>query len=425
MAQPSALEPPRDLTLPHPGSTTARAVLSRAIGRLLADLREVLRAPNDDAAIRRDVAAFATTLGAIPDRQAALATLLRRPNTAALLRCARLPHADPALISELLATIVVELGALGALRGTVRLERAPRQVVSMIGQFALELPAGRGLLVDGEAIEVTGGPNARISFAEPPTTAGDVVVKRPFHTVDGSILLALEDNNPLSLVEAHPKKSGNRIDLGGRSPSDWCDSLRDALARIGRYLPDLRAEHDLYVQQFVPVGFDAEAHLSASYREAIGTIYLTLHPQPMTMTEAVIHEFSHNKLNALFEIDDVLSNAYAPLFKSPVRPDPRPLHGILLAVHAFIPVARLYEAMIAADDPLSHHPSFKGRFAKIVAGNHEGMEVLLAHAEPTPAGRALLDELARWDEHFCRQTVSRDASADIAARTPSTSDGDG
>jgi len=220
--------------------------------------------------------------------------------------------------------------------------------------------------------------------------------------VRGSISLALEDNNPLSMYEAHPNKSGNRIDLGGRDAGTWCESLGDALDRIGRYLPDLRAEHDLFVQQFVPVGYDAEAHLSASYREAIGTIYLTLHPQPMTMTEAVIHEFSHNKINALFEIDDVLHNAYFPLYKSPVRPDPRPLHGVLLAVHAFIPVARLYEAMREANDPLAQHPGFESRFKQIVAGNHEGIEVLAAHGQPTPAGRAVLDELIRWDQHFVR-----------------------
>jgi HEXXH motif-containing protein len=122
----------------------------------------------------------------------------------------------------------------------------------------------------------------------------------------------------------------------------------------------------------------------------------------MTMTEAVIHEFSHNKINALFEIDDVLENAFSPLFKSPVRPDPRPLHGVLLAVHAFIPVARLYEAMREANDPLSRNPSFAARFAKIVEGNHEGMEVLRAHAVPTELGRGVLDELDRWDRHFTR-----------------------
>lgn len=372
------IEPPVDLTLPLPDSTTARRVLSRAVGRLLGDLGDVLRRAVGPATLRADIAALVRIIGALPDRSAALSSVLRRANVAALVRCARAQDPiAPALVAELVATLALELEVLGAIPA-FRSATAPTRVVSQVGRF----------------VTTDGRPRAR----------DDAL----FPLVEGEIVLALADNNPLAMFDAHPGKSGNRIDLGGRSVTEWCTSLRDALARIERYLPDLRRELDLFVQQFVPVGVDADAHLSASYREAIGTIYLTLHPQAMTMTEAVIHEFSHNKLNALFEIDDVLINAYAPLFQSPVRPDPRPLHGILLAVHAFVPVARLYERMIDERDPLAESPRFRARFAQIVAGNREGMDVLRAHAEPTAAGRALLDELDRWDRHFVatRSTAS-------------------
>jgi HEXXH motif-containing protein len=365
---------PHDLTVPEAGSTTARTVLSRAIGRLFADLRDVLRRPVADPDLRRDIAALGAALQSIPDRQAALGSVLRRPNVGALVRCAR-NDGNPRLVAELVATIVVELAAIGALTQPVTLHAAPSRIVSLARLQVIE--AGRPLTVDAQLR----GRNA-------------------FETIDREVVLALEDNNPLSMLEAHPRKSGNRIDLGGKPAAEWCASLRDSLQRIDTYLPDLRAEIDLFVQQFVPVGWDEESHLSASYREAIGTIYLTLHPQPMTMTEAVIHEFSHNKLNALFELDDVLHNAFHPLFKSPVRPDPRPLHGVLLAVHAFVPVARLYERMREAGDPLATRSGFEQRFHDICAGNREGTQVLLENADPTPAGRALLDELARWNEHF-------------------------
>ena len=99
------------------------------------------------------------------------------------------------------------------------------------------------------------------------------------------------------------------------------------------------------LHEIIPVGYDAVRHLSASYREAVGTVYLTLHPSVMIMTEAVIHEFQHNKFNVSAYSADYLSNAFHPLYKSPVRPDPRPLWGILLAVHAFLPVAELYRRM--------------------------------------------------------------------------------
>ena len=46
----------------------------------------------------------------------------------------------------------------------------------------------------------------------------------------------------------------------------------------------------------VPLG-DLQKHLSASYREAIGTIYVTLHPNVMTMAEALVHDFGHARVN--------------------------------------------------------------------------------------------------------------------------------
>ncbi|MBK7398151.1 MAG: hypothetical protein IPJ34_18095 [Myxococcales bacterium] len=395
-----------DLTVPAAGSTTGREVLSHAVRRLVGDLSRILRQPTADPLLRADLAGLARAFAAMPDRAGALSAVLRRANVAVLVRCAR--DGDPALVPELVATLAVELAVLGALPAPVELRCLPPRLVSLAGRFALDLPAGATLVASSREIRV------RALTFDPRDPRG---VERPFVPVVGDVVLALADQNPLSMLEAHPNKAGNRIDLGGRSADEWCASLREALARIERHLPELRAEFDLHVQQLVPVGYDPEAHLSASYREAIGTIYLTLHPQPMTMTEALIHEFSHGKLNALFEVDEVLRNDPAAVYKSPVRPDPRPLHGVLLAAHAFVPVARLYEAMLAASDPLAAHPSFAQRFAQIVASNHEGISLLLAHADPTPAGRALLDELARWDAHYSA------SSAVIAARTPAVSPG--
>jgi len=171
---------------------------------------------------------------------------------------------------------------------------------------------------------------------------------------------------------------------------------------VGAHLPAFRAELEAVLQQVVPVGWDEERHLSASVQEAIGTIYLSLHPNPMTMAEAVIHEASHNKLAALFELDPVLENDRAEAYASPVRPDPRPLHGVLLAVHAFLPVAALHAAMIAAGTPGSEHPAFRQRFAKIVAGNREGAQVLRTHARPTTLGAELLAEIDALDRRFAQ-----------------------
>jgi len=178
---------------------------------------------------------------------------------------------------------------------------------------------------------------------------------------------------------------------GGRGPIVHV-SLRQTLALIRVGLPALYAEMELALHQIVPVGYDESRHLSASFRENLGTASPPLHPQPMTMVEAVVHEFSHNKLNALFEIDLVLHNAFDPLFASPVRPDPRPLHGVLLAVHAFLAVESLYRALRKLNHPVCKGPGFETRLDSIAAGNRAGLQTL-ENAEPTDAGARLLAEL--------------------------------
>jgi hypothetical protein len=357
------LPPPRDLTLPEPGSTTARDVLSRALGRLVRELRPTLRAHAVSAA--EDVAAFEGALAGLHD-PAPLVSLLRRPHVSALLRTLQGTPVGQgeALLVQLLATLAGDLAHLGAIK-PLTLRRRPPRIVS-------------------------------------PLTHPDA-----YRVVKDEIRLALVDNNPLAMIEAHPEKQGNAVDLGGRSVDEWLEALGGSLELVGTHLPELRGELGLFVQQIVPTGYYVDKHLSASYREAIGTVYLSLHPNPRTMAEALIHEFQHNKLNALFAIDEVLENAHGPLYASPVRPDRRPLHGVLLAVHAFVPVARLYERLLerAADGAASEELS--ARFAEVVRMNREGTGVLLAHARPTPVGGGLLGELARWDGHF--RSVARRA----------------
>jgi HEXXH motif-containing protein len=397
----------RDLTIPEPGSGTAKAVLSRAVGGLL---RELAGAPlHAPPGVRAEAAALSKLVrAAVKEAPGPLASALRRPTVGGLLRCLRiasLPRRDD-LFVEMTALLALELARTGSLPASVRLGRAPSRLLSLPGRFALHLPAdARGLVIENGRVTVErAGGVARVDLAAP-VTADGVVVERPYHLVAGDIALALADNSPLALVEAHPDKQGNALDLGGRAPSAWTEALSTALARIARHLPDLHREMQLFIAQVVPVGYDAEEHLSASYQEIIGSIYMTLHPGSMTLSEALIHEFSHNKLNALFELDDVLENAFAPLYASPVRPDPRPLHGVLLAVHAFLPVARLYERMIEAGDPLAQGAegaSFARRFAAVRRINHEGAELVLREGRPTAVGRGPLDEIRRWDAHYAR-----------------------
>ncbi len=308
-----------------------------------------------------------------------------------------------AIVGTLVATMGLELAFYGALASPLRIAPPPDRVLCLSGRFALRAPQGAAALVlDAQRARFDTPSGARDVALDALDMAHDLV-ERPYVAIRDNTVLALADDNPLAMDEAHPDKSGNALDLGGRPTEEWRDALGDALDLVGAHLPALRAEIDLFVHQLVPVGYDEQKHLSASYREAIGTVYLTLHPRLMTMAEALIHEHSHGKLNALFETDAVLENPPDAAYASPVRPDPRPLSGLLLAVHAFLPVARLYERMREADHPLAHRPDFEARFREIVESNHEAAEVLREHARPTALGALLLEEIARWDDHFTQE----------------------
>ena len=185
--------------------------------------------------------------------------------------------------------------------------------------------------------------------------------------------------------------NGNALDLGGHPPEAWVSALNEALALVKKALPGWHADLPRSVARIVPVGFGAERHLSASYREAPSQVYMSLHPDPLTLAEAIVHEGQHGKLNRLLWLDPVLENGWSDWAPSPVRPDLRPLLGVLLAVHAFVPVALLHERL--AEHPWPDPQRFVQRRAEVLAGNRNGLEILAERARPTPAGQRLLREI--------------------------------
>ena len=400
------LAPPRDLTIPEPGSETARAVLSAAVAKTMGQLCQLR--PNMALSHwgRARVVEIRRICQRLKDHQVgALASLARDPSISVWVRCLRRPAAfiggpgqalsGDQLVARLLASIGYNLALTGGLRAPVVVEGAVERLVSLNLRRAADISPGAEALrfEPGRVFERVEGKWRGLE------ALGDLGHKY-FPAVDDDTVLALRDDNPLRLEEAHPDKEGNALDLGERSADEWLRALRGGLDLVDEFMPDVRREMRLLMRQVVPVGYDAERHLSASYQESIGTVYMTLHPLLMTMTEALIHEFSHNKLNALFDVDPVIENPPDALYTSPVRPDPRPLLGVLLAVHAFLPVARLYELMIEGGHPLAKSPVFLERFEAIKEKNHQGAELVLEHGIATPVGRGLMDEIRRWDEHF-------------------------
>ncbi len=227
-------------------------------------------------------------------------------------------------------------------------------------------------------------------------TAPPPDARHPYHPLHPDLPrlhLSTRDTNPLSMLEEHPDKAGNAVSLGGRSVAEWRAALSEALALIQVALPEWWRELPLSLERLIPVGFEEQRHLSASYLEAPGLAWLTLHPDPLTMAEAIVHETQHGRLNTLMWLDAVLTNGRSEWTASPVRPDLRPLAGVLLAVHAFVPVAALHARLAEQGHPISQTRPFQRRREEVLASNARGLRTVEDKGQPTAIGARLIGDL--------------------------------
>jgi HEXXH motif-containing protein len=95
----------------------------------------------------------------------------------------------------------------------------------------------------------------------------------------------------------------------------------------------------------------------------------------------------------------VLLNGRDDWSPSPVRPDLRPLMGVLLAAHAFVPVAALHAALQAQGHPLGQGDAFEARRREVLNANASALATVAERGEPTALGKRLLDDLWRLQRH--------------------------
>jgi HEXXH motif-containing protein len=390
------------LTLPSPGEGASRSLVKKV--RLIA-LKELLTLSG--AALGPRAQSGWATIQAVVQRglktdPASVLAAVGSPDVLAPLLSLASAVRDPsAILPSLVPSLLASLNRCSFVPDEAMLWEYPFMDFACDGVGRVHVHGGaKSLLLDaaGLAIETTQGERIAawdgsdvMSITGAPETVG---------TPEMGLSLSLLDSNPLSMDEAHPDKSGNAVSLGDKTIVEWVDALNEALALIALTLPDWAAELPATTDRLVPVGFEPELHLSASYREAPGIVYMTLHPDPLTMAEAIIHETQHGKLNRLSWLDPVLHNGYTAWSESPVRPDLRPVMGVLLAVHAFVPVAALHHRLVTLDHPLSHTPRFHERRAEVLAGNAGGLDVVERLGDPTPAGERVIVGLRKLHDYL-------------------------
>ena len=390
---------PAFLLLPDPDAPRfarlARKVRLLALRRLL-----TLRAtavPSRAGALARAQAVISQA--ARSHKDAVLEALGTPDVLAPLLVLARDLRPPGPLLDEALPSLLFALVRTGALTENIVWDAPIARLVDDGGDrvFRFE-PVAEALLFTPEGVEARLATGALARLYGPgaeATLPNEVSAEAAMVPLSHGVRLSTVDTNPLADIEAHPDKHGNAVSLGNHALDVWRSGLTHAFELIESGLPNWAAELPHTLRRLIPVGFHEQMHLSASYREAPGLAYLTLHPNPVTLAEAIIHETQHGKLNTLLHLDAVLENGRTAWTPSPVRPDLRPLEGVLLAVHAFVPVAALHRGLIESGHPVCNDPWFQQRCTEVLAGNIRGLQILEEKAEWTPVGRRLRDALRR------------------------------
>ncbi|MGE0192170.1 MAG: HEXXH motif-containing putative peptide modification protein [Planctomycetota bacterium] len=132
--------------------------------------------------------------------------------------------------------------------------------------------------------------------------------------------------------------------------------VQDAFALVRQHQA---STFDQMVQHLRVVGLkdrDAGEYTNVSVSEAPGSFVASVYEHPYEMADIFIHEMHHNRLFALENVEPLLDPGDPWLGYSPWRDDPRPLRGLLHAVYVFLPVARYWDAVLAAggrDDDLT------------------------------------------------------------------------
>jgi HEXXH motif-containing protein len=154
--------------------------------------------------------------------------------------------------------------------------------------------------------------------------------------------------------------------VGSPAPSSWAEApplneaeeaaLRGEVVRFLRAtsylqnaLPDCYAWLNAITKIAVPLRAPGEGFSSCSFQDIAGLVELDLKSEVMIL-ESLVHESAHLYLYVA-EADEPLTDPDDDArFPSPLRPDPRPLRGVLMALHALAFVSVMY-AQLAEQSP--------------------------------------------------------------------------
>jgi hypothetical protein len=147
----------------------------------------------------------------------------------------------------------------------------------------------------------------------------------------------------------------------------------------------------------VPLCRDVDTKFKSGSRTDLpGVVFFDLHGGAHQICEALVHESAHQHLCIEEAAGPLVEPAHQGTYSSPLRPDPRPLRGILLAYHALVYMCLYYAECIGRGIGHGQEDELEGLRRK----TDDGERVLADNARNlTPAGVAFFERTREVRRH--------------------------
>lgn len=167
--------------------------------------------------------------------------------------------------------------------------------------------------------------------------------------------------------------------------------IADSLVMIRRADPSVADQMRSLIHFYEPLSTPdpLTTHCSFSAPRLIGVIFVSEAYSVMKLAEAMVHEYHHNELYTLMEVDPLLDERPGESFYSPWRPDPRPMYGLIHAIHVFLGVLQYLRGGEVAAGLEEHSAAFRERRRIVCSQVNLGL-LQVDEARLTPTGRDVI-----------------------------------
>jgi HEXXH motif-containing protein len=214
---------------------------------------------------------------------------------------------------------------------------------------ALPAPPRQAILCKDSAttflVETPSGPFARVELTQ---------LSRPYrarvHRVSGSTARLLVSRHRALVDEGYADSIALETD-----DAAFVAMLTEALGLLRATDPSRCARIEQHITWYVPIRSPG-GHVHASFTSPglKGVVFLSPGRDPLQLAEAIVHEHGHNEFNTFLDTRRVFEERAGETFYSPWRTDPRPLSGLLHALHVFCDVLEFLENVAGTGQALCY-----------------------------------------------------------------------